>query len=268
MKLNDSSYATIDLIGLCNLKCSFCYNRYGQTERSEYHTMHFKKFIKFFKFVELLEKYKINEVRISGSSTDPLLYKYINELVDYFLNSEYKVGMNTNAREVTKHIDLINKLTGGISYSCPSLTKTGYYKITEVNSLPNWDIILNLTPKCRIAIVANKNNMIEILDMIKFFIKFESVDHVQICREYHFDDKYKSVRCIPNYKNGDDPYLHLLNYFEHTYYEKPEYFGVRVFDMNRKEIHFWDSAKRNMRSIWYSPHGKILLSPSLQKNHE
>ncbi len=162
-------YARISLTNKCNLNCRYCM----PSNQKECHSTLSKE--KYFNIIDSLSNLGFKKVRFTGG--EPLLIKYIDELVEYSSKTIKDIGITTNAILLDKHIDsLVNSGLKRINISLDTLDKDKYKKLSGSDYL---DKVLNNIKlakskglKVKINTVLLKGiNHDEIKDVIEFGIK-------------------------------------------------------------------------------------------------
>ena len=102
-------YGEILFVGKCNYKCYYCLcneMKKLQANMKVYNEMHFLSWPKFDIFLKKLKNSDCNIIYLSSTSSEPLLYKYIDELVDYLKNEGFRIGIRTNGTLISKKLEL------------------------------------------------------------------------------------------------------------------------------------------------------------------
>jgi len=172
------SFANINLLGKCNVDCCFCLGKDLELEFEQYQDTqtHFLKFPNFQNFIDRCKELQIPQIYITGQNTDSLLYRYLDQLIDYLQLQGFKVGLRTNGLLAHKMMDVINKCDtcwgDAVSYSIHTLNLETQKKIWKTPLVPNWDFILkNTTAKMRVAIVVTRYN--ELVEDMELFEQYE-----------------------------------------------------------------------------------------------
>lgn len=139
-------FGNIHLSGPCNRSCYFCI---GQ------HMMGLDKFNNLGQwplagleeFVAKCQEHKINEVNLTGTNTDPMLYRHLQKLKIYLKERipNLVFGIRTNGVAVLARLDdwkLFDK--GSITF--PSFDPAVYEKMMGSREVPNLPKIVKLTP--------------------------------------------------------------------------------------------------------------------------
>ena len=133
------TFANINLQGPCNLKCYFCIGCDFQSKIDDnYLNTHFTEWKNLDEYLMLLKRDGINKIYLTGQNTDPLLYKYLDELIEYLEMAGFTVGVRTNGLVANGKMEAINKLNGTISFSIHSLNPDTNELITGSRTIPNF----------------------------------------------------------------------------------------------------------------------------------
>lgn len=152
-------FANINLQGPCNYQCFFCLGKDIKCLKSNYLNVHFKEWKNFDNYLDICKKNNIKKIYLTGQNTDPLLYKYLLELIEYLKSKEFIVGIRTNGLLAIEKKKELESLNGTISYSLHSLNDETNFKITKVRKTINLDDINKFINRdYRIGIVVNRYN--------------------------------------------------------------------------------------------------------------
>ena len=135
-------FGNIHLSGPCNRACYFCIGQH-MMELDKYNNLDKWPLEGFNEFVEQCNAKNIKEVNLTGSNTDPLLYKHINVL-NASLRLEIpwvKIGIRTNGVVAWKKPGIL-RLFDKVSFSIPSFDYTIYRKIMGYGQPPDIAMIL------------------------------------------------------------------------------------------------------------------------------
>jgi MoaA/NifB/PqqE/SkfB family radical SAM enzyme len=259
-------YGEIFFLGKCNQKCFYCLgNEMPKASQQDWLTTPFTHFLDFFRFIDILRYRDIDEVYLSSVNTEPLLYKYRKQLVEYLHKKGFKVGIRTNG---TIYDDLLKELDGEISISINSFNDETNKKICGRKSPYETvkkilDNLRGLGKTVRISVLINKYNVDEFDDMLNKLKDYSDViDYIQIRRWYTLHDTADNTpydNCVQFIK---DNYKHVGNFYESDIYETEH--GVKVS--------LWNTVfkKESVQSVNYFPDGKIsdynLLIPIYEEN--
>ena len=138
-------FGNIHLSGPCNRSCYFCIGQHMMS-LDPINILGTWPLPNIDKFVDKLVEKGINEVNITGSNTDPLLYEYLPELKEYLLDRipNLKFGIRTNGVAISTRQDRWNLFDKG-SISITSLNPEIYKRTMGNGYPPNLNTIRNLS---------------------------------------------------------------------------------------------------------------------------
>lgn len=182
-------YGEILFVGQCNFKCFYCLG-HEMPDSTKYNTLntHFQEWPNFGKWLYKLQRHDVKTIYLSSTNSEPLLYTYLSELIDFLQELGFKVGIRTNASLDTLVCD---KCKEEISLSLQSLNPDTFEKITGVPL--TFDFLKNLnqltSDNIRVSIVVNRYNYNEIFDMLHQLKKY-NLRYVQLrqCYKYYETD--------------------------------------------------------------------------------
>ena len=257
------SFADINMLGRCNLKCFFCVGKELETvaQRKGKNInldsnmgKHFSKWPNFEKFLDLSKKQKIKKLYLTGSNTDPSTYKYLPELIEYLKDEGFTVGIRTNGYfDLTKQNDILKALNGTVSYSLQSLTPETNKKITGTAKIPDWDnIIPNSGDNVRATIVVNRYNADEILDMIRYLSKFDNIKYIQLRSIYAETKGFKQ-----KYARDTKAFRDLSEKVKKNYKYVRTFKNCPIYMVDGKEVVLWDLGQNTINANNYYTDGNF-----------
>lgn len=246
------TFANINLQGPCNLKCFFCIGcDFKEKTDANYLNTHFSEWENLDEYLDKLKRDGINKVYLTGQNTDPLLYRYLDELIEYLKEEGFVVGIRTNGILVKERIDAINKLNGTISFSIHSLNPDTSELITGSRIIPDLDNIDKIVKvPYRIAVVVSRYNVMEIEDMIKTLSKLKNVRYIQL-RGIATDNNYEV------YKEDIRLFNKLSEYFGKKYPKTREYYTSKIYNISNVEVSMWKTVDTTINSYNYFTDGLI-----------
>lgn len=243
-------FANINLQGPCNYKCFFCLGN-DINCNSNYLKVHFSKWKNFNEYLEKCKKNKIKKIYLTGQNTDPLLYKYLSELIEYLKKEGFIVGIRTNGVKALERQKEIESCNGGVSYSIHSLdSKTNYLITKSKQVLDIKNIDKKIEKDYRVAIVINRYNKDEILDMIKELSKLKKLRYIQL-RWVSTDNRYYDLK--EDIKAFDE----LSKYIENNYECIDEFYKAKIYDIFGIKTSLWKTVKTSINSFNYFTEGII-----------
>ena len=246
------TFANINLLGKCNVDCYFCLGKDIPELLNKHNQLniHFLQWKNFKKFLEICKSHNISKLYITGQNTDSLLYKYLDELIDYLHEKNFKVGIRTNGYLALKKINTINKCDCSVGYSIHSLNPETNYKIMKRKDIPDWNTIISKTKNPRIAIVVNRYNYNEFFNILEFLSKFKNIKYIQ-ARRISTDTRSDFL------KEDAIIYEKLYNYVSKTYKRLPDFYEAQRFEIFGMEVCFWRTVKTSVNSFNYFTDGTI-----------
>ena len=255
------------MLGKCNQKCFYCLgNEMPKAKLADYNNVHFMRWAGLGKFINVLKERDIDEIYLSSTTTEPLLYKYVDELVDFLHERGFKIGIRTNG---TIYADVLKKLDAEISISINSFDdknnkcicgcKNNYKKICEI--LEN---LRGLGKTIRLSILVNKYNVDEIDSILEKLSPYNDViEYVQLRRWYTLNNTADNTpydTCVANIKAT---YPHIGNFYESA-----------IYDVHGTKVSLWNDVfdRESVKSVNYFPDGKMsdynLLIPIYENDYK
>ena len=230
-------YGEILFVGKCNYKCYYCLcneMKKLQANMKVYNEMHFLSWPKFDIFLKKLKNSDCNIIYLSSTSSEPLLYKYIDELVVYLKKEGFRIGIRTNGTLISKKLELFTKLDEEISISLNSFNSNTNKLIAGSSLLPEWEKIFKYFTKnnikVRISIVIVKENHLEIEEILDYLSKQSCIEYIQIRKKYSY------------YKQNDifDEYFdYVKNFIEKNCEKIGNYFESPIYSYNNLSVSLW-----------------------------
>jgi hypothetical protein len=209
----------------------------------------------------------IKKIFLTGQNTDPLMYKFLKEFIDYLQTNGFDVGIRTNGYLALDKINIINKCKGEIGYSINTMNAETSYKILGRHDMPDWySIISSTTAPCRVSIVVNKYNCTEIEGLIDYLSGFKNINYIQL-RRISTDTRYDEM------KDDIEVFEELYENIVYLYGEpKSNYESAQIFKIMGKDIVFWRTVSTTANSMNYFTDGTIseeyFIIEGYLKNHK
>lgn len=250
------TFANINLLGKCNANCYFCLgkdipdllNIHNQTQT------HFREWSNFSKFLELCKEKNIKKIYLTGQNTDALCYKYFGELVEYIQGLGFDMGIRTNGYLIPEHINDIRKLRSGVGLSIHTLKPETNKMIMGREDILDWERLIpaikSNTNHIRVAIVINRYNKDEVIDLIKYLSKFDEIQYIQ-ARRISTDTREDEL--IEDVKLYEAIYQKVID--EYNVYNT--FYNAQRVNMFGKEVCWWRTVETSANSINYFTDGTI-----------
>lgn len=253
-------YGEILFVGQCNLKCFYClgHEMHVSTKCNTLNT-YFKDWLHFDEWINKLLENNVQKMYLSSTNSEPLLYSYLSDLIDYLQDLGFKVGIRTNASLDTS---VCSKCKEEVSLSLQSLNPETFKKITEVPL--NFDFLENLrkidNDNIRVTIVVNRYNYLEIFDMLNKLKDF-NLRYVQLRQCY----KYYDVDITPDI----DAFKYVINLLK-RYPIKGNFNESIIYDVNGLSVSVWETVfkKESISSSNYWTNGVITDNNLLVEGYE
>ena len=189
VKRQEKSFANFILVGPCNLSCKFCVATLApnipQLQGNSLNTP-VAELPNISMFFQRLQEDNIGWVMLTGLNTDPLLYNYLEDLVEVIHNYGLKCALRSNGYLFFERKEIINKMDK-VSYSISTLNSKTAKDLIEIDYIPNWKKILKQTiPPVKINTVICPENVTEINNMLNFFSS-QGVERVALREAFGFE---------------------------------------------------------------------------------
>jgi len=261
-------YGEIYFLGNCICKCFYCIGKETRTERDNnaYMNVHYEHFKNIHKFLDMLKDKGTNVVYLSSTCTDPLIYRYVAELIEMLHKEGFKVGIRSNAYLFMQRTNVIELLDEEISLSVQALTSKNCYKICGIEEVVPWkDVLIWLkdhNKKCRLTMVVNQYNQYEaeaLIDLAKDFN--DVVSYIQFRKIFY--ENYDV--CLTDSLAYDN----IKSMLEEKY-EKKVINGFTDYDCDGVLVSTWDKPleKDTIDSLNYFVNGQITTACHIVKGKE
>lgn len=256
---NVNKYGEILFLGPCNYSCYYCLQNEMDKLRQEKENqlnIHYTKWNNFDKFILSCKNENIDKIYLSSTCTDPLIYMYLDELINELQKNDFKVGIRTNGILANQKLEEIKKLDEEISFSINSFNKETNMKITKKEFIPDYDNILKFleenNKKCRISIVVNKYNYKEIPEILEKLKNYNCISYVQLRKMYKY---YKKM----NMTEEENAFTSITNWLEENAIQVDSYYESKVYEYKNLKVSLWENvfSKNSVQSINYYTNGII-----------
>lgn len=248
------SFANINLLGKCNVDCYFCLGKdlddvFGKFNHTK---IHFSEWKNFEQYIQDAKDASIKNVYITGQNTDSLIYKYLDELIDYLQNTHgFSVGLRTNGYLAEKRYPILHKCKRSVGFSIHSLNPEVNWTIMKRRDIPDWKTII---PKCgervRIQIVVNRHNKDEVIPIIEYASQFPNVGYIQV-RRISTDHRYDEL------SPDQVIFANLLKDVNEKYTRVKDFYLAPQYMMFGKRVCWWATVRTSIGSYNYYTDGSI-----------
>jgi len=246
------SFANINLLGKCNANCYFCLGKDIEDVLSKQNQLnvHFSKWDKLDEYLELCKNYGVEKIYLTGENTDPLIYTYLGELIDYVQDKGFHVGIRNNGYLALKKINDINRCKDEIGYSVNAISAEANQHVMGRKDIPNWKEIIPNTNNPRTSIIVSRYNESEFFDIVKFLSQFENIRYIQ-------------ARCIVSETRNDqmvpdqEAFERLHQKVKESYEEVDNFHGAPIYEIHGKKVSFWRNWNTDINSLNYFSDGTI-----------
>ena len=248
------SFANINLLGKCNVDCFFCLGKDIEKEFSGKNQLliHFSKWKNFEKFLFKCKKNSIYKIYITGQNTDSLLYKYLDELIEFLSKSGFMVGLRTNGYLALEKMKEINLCDLSVGYSVHSINPVTNKMIIGRSDIPNWERIINNTYNPRVQVVINRCNESEFFSLLRYLVKFKNkLKYVQ-ARRVSTDTRCDIL--APD----QSAYERIYTTVRETFPLSRKFVkDAEEYDIFGMPVVFWRTVKTSINSLNYFTDGTI-----------
>jgi pyruvate-formate lyase-activating enzyme len=250
-------FANIHLSGPCNRSCYWCIGQHmmaldGENNLDTYPLKNFDKFVK------ACTDRSIGEVNLTGTNTDPLMYKHLPRLTQALREAipGVKLGLRTNGALALKNMDEV-RLFDKISFSIHSHDPVVYRKIMGQGTPPFlFDIMPKLSDK------AVKINMVLCPENMKDDGWLESMLSF-------IGDGVKTI-------NLREPYgqPHIGNPMESELAKKlgferlADFLGMPQYEVGGAKVTYWDVHYVHVESVNLYANGNISEDYPVTRGHD
>ena len=237
-------FANILFSGPCSARCTFCI---GRQINPELNTNNLNTYPprNLDTFLDLIWQHKINQVVLTGSSTDPQLYRYESKLLAYLrlhLPPRTKISLHTNGLQALRRIELFNQYDRA-TLSLPTFDPQIYQRMMGRIQPPDLKAILHkaLIPVKISCLVTSQNRV----DIPAFLTHCAELDVRRIVLRKLYNEKETWSELLPE--------LTLSAHFK----PKGSYRNNTVYDYAGIEVTLWDFNATHSRSLNLFSNGHI-----------
>ncbi len=247
------SFANINLLGKCNLDCFFCLGKDLEEEFLKYNSLDTppSRLPNLAEFLALCKRQSVRNIYITGQNTDPLLYRHLDELIDYLQREGFMAGLRTNGLLAHRKIATINRCRKSVSYTMLTLNEETMQEITGVRKIPYFDYIFrNVTIPQRVATVVTTQNVDEILDLIMFVSQYPQIGYFQV-RRISTDTREKEM--MEHIEAFEKFYERVRKKFPQV----DEFERSPILDIYGVKVSFWRTVETSVNSLNYFSNGVL-----------
>ena len=161
-------FANILFGGPCNARCPFCIGRQIDPRLTTDNLDEFPP-RNLDRFVEMIREHGIRQVALTGTTTDPQLYRHEARLLEHLrraLPAGAQISLHTNGRLALKKLDTLN-LYDKACISFPTFNPVTYQKMMGVQPLPDLGKIMQRARlPIKVSCVVNERNADETPDFL------------------------------------------------------------------------------------------------------
>jgi molybdenum cofactor biosynthesis enzyme MoaA len=234
--MQDYDFANILFAGPCNRSCPFCIGK-DLPESANANNLGVFPPRNWDEFVKLVKECGIKELVFTGTTTDPHLYLYEEELLALTRSElpSVQISIHTNAVLSLKKLSTFNSYDRAC-ISLPTLNPVLYQKMMGSTRVPNLEEILRkATIPVKISCIINEHSVDE-LDTYLNQLSALGVRRV-VLRRLHGDTRNWNI---------------LTNYVPTTYYRNNP-----VYTVAGMEVTWWNFNETTSRSINLFADGRI-----------
>ena len=226
-----NKYWEILILWKCSCNCYYCLwkemakaNKENQLN-SDFHTRK-----NFNNFLNQCRQEWMNTIYISSVNTDPALYQYLPELIEYLQQNKFHVWIRANAANISpKNTNIILKCDSEISISLNAYYTKTSIKIAWISArdeTKNLEKFLNnMTDQTiRVAIVVNKYNKDELFDIINLLNEkyCNKISYVQLRQIYKYNDQ-------ASFEEDRNTYKEISQYFNENIELYDKFFESKIY---------------------------------------
>ena len=254
-------YGEIYFTGKCNLKCFFCIKDEMDEEVYDKTLDDFTEWKGFNDWIKFLKDNRVPKIYLSSTSTEPLLYRNLDNLIRFLQDNGFRVGIRTNA-SIKNCSETLSLCDEEVSVSLQSLNPETFKKITKRNL--NFDIIETLkniklkdNAHLRVSIVVNRYNESEILSILDTLKDIKTIKYVQLRKVYKFNTNEND-----NFKEDFDAYQRVRDLISSKFNKTGNFKESEIFDVNGLSVSMWDVVfcRESIQSSGFWTNGRMTFN--------
>jgi molybdenum cofactor biosynthesis enzyme MoaA len=252
-------FANLLFAGPCNARCAFCIGRQIDPRLSvnnlaEYPPRNLDR------FVELIITHAIKQVVLTGTTTDPQLYRHEARLLDHLrqrLPADTQIALHTNGRLALNKINVLNQYDR-VCLSFPTFDPVTYCKMMGVRGVPDLAAILERAQiPVKISCVIDEHNRAE---LPQFLERCHSIGIKRLVLRRLYGDTRA-------WDAGSGLAPLLGDRHSRPYAMRGDYRGNPVFDFDGMEVTLWNFDNCECRSLNLFSDGTLSAEYLLAKTH-
>lgn len=241
-------FGNIHLSGPCNRECYFCIGQHMMA-LDALNTLDTWPLPGLDNFVTECRRHGVTEVNLTGTNTDPLLFKHHAKLTAYIRKTipGVSLGIRTNGALITSKPD-IWRLYDKASITLPSFDQAVYLKQMGKGTVPDIKTILGMGgPIPKVNIVLGPENRCDITDTLSHLAKL-------------------GIRKV----NLREPYgqPHVGNPLEKLVARAGTVFGMPMYNWCGVNVVYWDVHYVHVESINLYAQGRVSVTYPITKGHD
>jgi MoaA/NifB/PqqE/SkfB family radical SAM enzyme len=223
-------FANILFAGPCNARCPFCIGRQIDSRLSVNNLREFPP-RRLERFVELIVEHGVQQIVLTGTNTDPQLYRHEARLLDHLrarLPGGAQISLHTNGRLALQKIDVLNQYDR-VCISIPTFDPATYLKMMGVRGVPDLaQIVKRAQIPVKVSCVIDEHNREELPQFVE---RCQAIGIKRLVLRRLYGD-------AQNVGSGLAPLLG--DRAGHAYTKRGEYRGNPVYDLDGLEVTVWN----------------------------
>ena len=242
-------FSNIHLSGPCNRSCYFCIGQH-MLAVDKFNNLDTWPLDNIKEFVQTLNSMDIKEINLTGTNTDPLLYKHPVELISYLRESvqDARIGIRTNGAMIKGREDIWSLYDKGSVTIC-SFDREIYQKMMGQGTPPDLEYILSITnfrDALKVNVVLGPENSGD--DLLNTMYELERLG----VRRANLREPY------------GQPHIGAPKYWTSMGYR----LGMPVYSFNTLEVMYWDVHYVEVESVNLYANGYISKTYPVTKGHD
>ncbi len=259
-------FGNLHLSGPCNRSCYFCIGQH-MMGLDKYNNLDKWPLDNIDEFVAKCKEHSVNEINLTGTNTDPMLYKHLPELKAYLKERIPNLifGVRTNGVAVLSHLKewaLFDK--GSITF--PSFDPIVYEKMMGSKEVPDLGkIIANTSWPLKINLVLSPYNIGDGTLLMDTLVNLRAlgIRKVNLREPYgqpHVGDPIPAIQ--ERLSNEDQTIAEVLGF-------KPKHphLGMAVYSLLGMEVHYWDVHYVEVESVNLYANGRVSVTYPITKGY-